>query len=297
MTIRQKIRLFVTEQRWTLGFIENPVEDIVTGKEVNVRYIKGQPKDRWYADPFILCTDNDTIVLLVEEFLYETRLGRISKLIIRKKDLQLISDEVVLELNSHLSFPAIKREGGKVYIYPENAGGLGLALYEYDMKQNTCTYIKTISSKPLADAIITDVFDEELMFTTQIPKHNGNELSVYRFNNDGQPILFSTCHFESDIARNAGDWFKVGDTVYRPAQDCNGGYGKAVILQKIQHERENFVFNNIRRIESNNTDFSTGCHTFNVYNGLTVIDVHGYVHSKAASLYTFFRKVFSFLIK
>lgn len=289
MTIRQKIRLIFTEQRWTLGFIEDPIEDIVSGKDIVVHYIKGQPKDRWYADPFILSVDNNTIVLLVEEFLYNTRLGRIAKLTIRKKDLQLISDEVILELNSHLSFPAIKRDGGKVYIYPENAGGIGLALYEYDMKQNSCTYIKTISTEPLADAIITDVFGEELMFTTQIPKHNGNELTVYRFNN-GTPLLITTCRFESNIARNAGNWFNVGNTVYRPAQDCNGGYGMAVLLQKVCRKADSFEFDTIRRIESKNPYYTTGCHTFNYYKGVGVIDVHGYIHCHLAAIYNFVRK-------
>ncbi len=289
MTIRQKLRLFVTEQRWTLGFIENPIDDIVSGGALVVHYIKGQPKDRWFADPFILSHNDETIVLLVEEFLYKTRLGRIARLTIRKKDYQLISDEVVLELNSHLSFPAIKRESGHVYIYPENAAGLGLALYEYDSQLNQCTYIKTISPKPLADAIITDVFGEELMFTTQIPDHNGKELSVYKFSSS-IPFLSKVCSFESNIARNAGDWFKVDNTVYRPAQDCNGGYGMAVLLQKVCKESESFEFNTIRRIESTNPDYTTGCHTFNYYDGMCVIDVHGVKNSRASKVYRIIRR-------
>lgn len=289
MTIRQKLRLFVTEQRWTLGFIENPIDDIVSGGALVVHYIKGQPKDRWFADPFILSHNDETIVLLVEEFLYKTRLGRIARLTIRKKDYQLISDEVVLELNSHLSFPAIKRKSGHVYIYPENAAGLGLALYEYDFQLNQCTYIKTISPKPLADAIITDVFGEELMFTTQIPDHNGKELSVYKFSSS-IPFLSKVCSFESNIARNAGDWFKVDNTVYRPAQDCNGGYGMAVLLQKVCKESESFEFNTIRRIESTNPDYTTGCHTFNYYDGMCVIDVHGVKNSRASKVYRIIRR-------
>ena len=289
MTLRAKIKLLVQEQRWTIGFIEESIDNIVAGNPFCVHYLKGLPKDRWFADPFILDNNNDTIVLLVEEFLYKTRLGRIAKLTIRKEDYLLIDDEVVLELDSHLSFPAIKREGGKVYIYPENAGGFGLALYEYDEMHNKCTYLKTICVEPLADAIITGLFGEEMLFTTKIPNHNGNELSVYKFYNN-QPSLFTVCGFDSNIARNAGDWFKVGNNVYRPAQDCNGGYGMAVLLQKVSKNADSFRFDTIRKIESTNTNYTTGCHTFNSFNGLSVIDVHGMKNPRAAKIYSFVRK-------
>ena len=290
MTFKQRIRSIVIGQRWTLGFTEEPIDKIIDGCSLNIHYLKGQPKDRWYADPFILKHDNEKIILLVEEYLYKTRLGRIAQLTISRKDYSLISDEVVLELDSHLSFPAIKRVGENVYIYPENANGLGLALYEYNSEKNQAVYLKTISDEPLADAIITSVFGNQLMFATTIPNHNGNILNVYDFDDNGHSVLKAKLYFPTNIARNAGDWFKVGNTVLRPAQDCNGGYGKSVILQKISHKGNEFEFEDICRIESRHPRYNTGCHTFNYHKGIGVIDVHGYIHYHLAAIYSFLRK-------
>lgn len=290
MSIKKKLKFFLTGQRWSIGFITESITDIINNKPLHVRYLKGIPKDRWFADPFILSHDNDKIYLLVEEYLYKTRLGRIAKLTISKKDYTLLSSEVVMKLDSHLSFPAILRKDNNVYIYPENAKGLGLALYKYSLDNNSCSYIKTISGEPLADAIITSLFGEDLMFSTQIPTHNGSRLSVHVFCNH-KPLLIKEIDFPSCVARNAGDWFKVGDSIFRPAQDCNGGYGKAVLLQKVRRENETFSFLDVRRITSTNKEYTTGCHTFNYYDNLSVIDVHGYCYPIAAKIYSILQRL------
>ena len=284
MSIKSFIKKICEEQRWTLGFIEEPVEDILAGKPYKINYIKGQPNDRWFADPFILDYNKETITVLVEEYLYKTCIGRIAKLTIDRRTYEIITNNLVLELDSHLSFPAIKRKTHKIYLYPENAKGYGLALYEYDSLANSCKYVKTISKEPLADAIITDLWEDEFMFSTHMPTHNGDTLSVYKLGED-HPVFVSSYRFPSNIARNAGDWFKVREDKYRPAQDCNGGYGKAVLLQKVTRKGVAFCFENIRRIKSSHPSYTTGCHTFNIFNGLSVIDVHGYKHNFAGKLY------------
>ncbi len=289
MSLRSRIIDYCIIQRWTLGFTEQPLKDIIEGAPLDVHYIKHNYYDRWFADPFILDYDEENIFVLVEEFLDKTKLGRISKLRIDRKSYSLLDITPILELDTHLSFPAIMRKEGIIYIYPENATGRGLALYEYNDKTESCKLVKDISKEPLADAIITDVLDKTLMFTTQIPNHNGNELYIYQFK-DAKPELISKARFPSNVARNAGDWFRSSDKVYRPAQDCdNDVYGSAVVIQEVDCNDGNFCFRDIRRIESTNKNFTTGCHTFNHYNGLTVIDVHGYRHYTAAKT---FKKMF-----
>ena len=285
MSLRNKLISYCIIQRWTLGFTEQSLQEIIEGKPLDIHYIRHGYKDRWFADPFILDYDNEYIYVLVEEYLDSTKLGRISKLKIDRNTYQLLDITPILELDSHLSFPAIIRKEGKIYIYPENAAGLGLALYEYNIKDEKCTLVKTISEAPLADAIITDVFGEILMFSTKMPTHNGNVLTVQRFEDD-KPIFEQDVLLPSNIARNAGDWFKCGNKIYRPAQDCNGGiYGGAIVLQRVNKNNKKYAFEDIRRIESCHKEYTTGCHTFNHYKGLTVIDVHGYRHKYAAKMF------------
>ena len=129
----------------------------------------------------------------------------------------------------------------------------------------------------MADAIITDAFGEEELYATEIPTHNGNMLNRYSIKGNEITLNGQYC-FSGNIARNAGDWFKHEGIVYRPAQDCNDCYGSAVILQEVKNDNSELEFIDVRRIKSTNWKYITGCHTFNHYKGVTVIDVHGYCH-------------------
>lgn len=269
------LRHYIYDNHWTLGFIEEPVENIVFGKSYSVHWMRNPYRNRWFADPFILDVTDNEIIVLVEEFYDPINRGRISKLIVDRLSYRLVKVVPILELPSHLSFPAIKRVGEKVFIYPENGNASTLNLYEYNPVTDACKELRTLSNDPLADAIWTDLFGEELIFSTHQPTHNGSELGVYRL--DGNLFKESgLISFPANTARNAGDWFKVGDKVYRPAQDCTKRYGGAVILQEVTKTDFGFNFKDVCRIEHTYKSYKLGCHTFNNYNGLSVIDVNGY---------------------
>lgn len=273
MRLYDKFYHYIYEQHWALGFIEQPVVDIIENKPFIIHYVKGLPSDRWFADPFILDHDCNTIRLLVEEYCYRIGRGRIAKLIINRSDYQLLEYRIILDLPTHLSFPYIIRRGNHVFIAPENSSSGGWHLYAYNLVDDTLERIKSLSKKPLTDAVLTDFFEDNLIFSTQIPFQNGNSLSIYTT----EDVLLQNCLFPSDVARNAGDWFQINQRVFRPAQDCSNCYGGSVIIQEvIRKDDGSFVFKNIRRIVSTHPAYTTGCHTFNLFNGLIVVDVHGY---------------------
>lgn len=265
--------LSFVEDRWSIGFIEEPLSDIIDGKPYTIKYVTGIPKDRWFADPFILDYNDNSIELLVEEWLYATNKGRITRVVIDRSSLQLSESHVILELPTHLSYPFILRKEEKIYVLPENSASGLWKLYEYDRAEDALKEVRILMDKPLTDAVITELFGDEFVFSTYQPTACGSVLSVYRKENE----LYQEIDFNSRIARGAGDWFKIGNKVYRPAQDCNGGYGKAVIIQEVERDFEGlFSFKNVRRITSTHKRFNVGCHTLNNYNGLTVVDVRGY---------------------
>lgn len=272
MSFRSKLYHFIYEQHWTLGFIEQPLKDIVEGKPYETTYVKGMPHDRWFADPFILDYDEDKIQVLVEEFSYNIRRGRIARLSIDRKSYRLLEYKIILDLPTHLSFPFILRKNGKVYICPENSASGSWNMYEYDPDTQQCIKVRTILKEPLTDAIITGLLDEEYVFSTHLPSQNGNTLSMYSVHG----VLQQELAFPAKVARNAGDWFRIDKKVYRPAQDCDHGYGCAVIIQEIKQADGSLKFNDICRIKSTHPKYTTGCHTLNHYNELSVVDVHGW---------------------
>lgn len=264
---------FYTQHIYNIGFVQNTLDDVLqTHNPLNVEYMKHNYTDRWFADPFILDVDDDYIYLLVEEFPFDTNIGKISKLTVKKSDYTLEKIDSVLELDTHLSFPAILRRNEKVYIYPENSVSGVLNLYEYNPDNNICQYTKTLCNQPLTDAIITNIMGGELIMSTvdsSIPI-NKKTLRCYDGDNIIQEFNMMTC-----VARNAGDWFEYNGQWYRPAQDNNISYGAVVILQKVFKVNDTLEFSNIRRLISTHPILNKGCHTFNHYKNVIVIDVKG----------------------
>ena len=292
MGLKNSISYFITEKCWTIGFVEDSIEDILSGKKPSIKWLKSSYKKGWFADPFILDVNNDEILVLVEEFLYSENKGRISLLTIDRKSYKLLAIRPLLSLNSHLSFPAIMRQENKVYVYPENGLNNTLDLYIYlDAGSQKLIYESNVMKAPLADAVITDLFRQRLMFATELPIQNKNVLNVYK--PDGaQYKKVNSITLSSNVARNAGDWFEFDGTVYRPAQDCNQIYGGAVIIQRVEQTDEyTFSFKDVARIESDNKFYKLGCHTLNFYKGIAVVDAHGYRRARLKKSYDLIRGI------
>ena len=52
---------------WEVGIVEGGIAEVMDG-QMNVKWLQYPVKDRWFADPFVLEVDNDSIVLLVEVY-------------------------------------------------------------------------------------------------------------------------------------------------------------------------------------------------------------------------------------
>ena len=270
------LRHYIYDNHWTLGFIEQPLEEFIANGLGEVHWMPNPYRNRWYADPFILDVMDDRLIVLVEEFYDPIHRGRLSRLTIDRKSYKLLQIDPFLELPTHLSFPAIRRVGDKVYIYPENGNAGTLDLYEYNPETNECKKVEQLVNAPLADAIWTDLFGKDMIFTTHQPTHNGNVLDVYE-KEDGKFLLKGEVTFPANTARNAGDWFQVDGKIYRPAQDCSGRYGGAIIIQEVSRDADGtFHFSEVSRISEHWHSYDIGCHTFNHHKGVSVIDVNGF---------------------
>ena len=120
---------------WNIGFVENTLDEVIDGKSLKINWLKHDCKDRWFADPFILDVTDDKIYVLVEEYYYPHKRGRLAMLTVDRASNTLLKVDTILELDSHLSFPAIIRRDGKILVYPENFKGGGLKLYELDLEK------------------------------------------------------------------------------------------------------------------------------------------------------------------
>lgn len=274
---------FFLQHSWNIGFIEEPMESILSGNgDLNIQWMKHGYTDRWFADPFILEVDEENIYVLVEDFLRSKDKAHISLLTVARKDYQLKKLEVVLEESTHLSFPIYFRDGNKIIIYPENGASGSLKMYEFDAEKRKFQYTYTLIEKKLADAVLFSINDTLYLISTEDEEINGKTLNFYQKTERGYELAHQV-KFEKKIARNAGAWFSFNGKYYRPAQNCELRYGAAMEIQEFIPI--DFSFNTIRRIEPTSKQYALGIHTFNYYQGVSVVDGYGYDRENLAKIY------------
>lgn len=293
MNLIKKIYKQFTEAGWGIGFIDNTLEDVVSGKDLSYKWVKMPFRNRWFADPFILDVTDDEITLLGEEFDFMIRRGRLVKFVVDRKTYKLKSWKIILDLPTHLSFPAIIRRNDKVYIYPENSASGKSTIYEYNTETDKMTPVHVICDDPLTDAIYTESFDgRKLLFCTQMPNSNTNVLDIREWNDKSKKFdKFGEIAADEKTGRMAGDIFEVNGKYYRPAQESNNGYGHAVVIQEIIYKEGVFSLKEVRRLYSQHPTINTGLHTFNNYKGIIVIDVKGPLYPKVAKTFSLIRRI------
>ncbi len=274
----KKDRMILRSDMWNLGFVTDNVADVIYSDHLNIHWMKHDYKDRWFADPYLLEVTDNHIVVLVEEFCYKIRKGRIAKLVISRPDYVLQDMKIILELPTHLSFPVIYEKDGQVYVMPENSKSGGINIYRYNAEYERLDLVHEVGNLPLTDATIVKFHSgEEYVFSTKLPNPNGNKLEIYLFDGESMKMegnAISSISFSSNIARNAGDAFYVGEQMYRPAQDCNKCYGNGLNIQQINRVGDKFEFKTVAEFHSDNPNYGLGYHTFNMKNGLIVVDGH-----------------------
>ena len=109
-------------QNWNIGFVEQSAEDLLGKQQLgHIRWMKHKYKDRWFADPFIYKVADDEIVVFVEECMITDKpKGILCELHVDRKTMRLRERYVLLELDTHLSYPAFIKKDGVTYVYPEN---------------------------------------------------------------------------------------------------------------------------------------------------------------------------------
>ncbi len=268
--------------RWSLAFFdEKALPEVLRGNFACVNWMKYNLKDRWFADPFILSVSDDEIVVLVEELSYTINRGRLAKLIVDPRTYNLKEYKIILDKDTHLSFPMILRDGKDVVIIPENSASGKSMAYRYNVKNDELTEIAVVCDRPLTDATVFDIGDKSFMFATSLPDPNGRTLEIFNFDKSQlNATPHSVVKFSAPIARNAGIPFLFNGRLIRPAQDCDGAYGRGVILQELEYLPlvDKFQFKTIGEIYPFAFRYNLGLHTLNCHQGMFVIDGRGLLY-------------------
>jgi len=236
-------------------------------------------KDYW-ADPFLV-DDDGRCLLFVEEFVDARNQGVIACLEIRE-DGTAVNLGTVLDEPFHLSYPQVFRWEGAWYMTVESYEADRVSLYR-------------TTEFPRGWTRVCDLLDGCACVDPTLYHHDGH---WYLFGNvsesGGNPsdelFLFVAETLEgpyrphpanplvADVrrARPAGQVFRHGGRLYRPAQCCAPVYGAAVVFNEIvELDPEHYHERRVSQLDPTWAPDHDGCHTFNAAGQRQVLDAHG----------------------
>lgn len=263
-------------QTYNIGIINKNIESILEDGVQNgdIIWLKHKYKDRFFADPFLVDSDNDYYYILVEELRFWEEKGVISLLKVNKSTFTLVEKKIIIEEETHLSFPFCEYKGTS--IIPESVKSGKTTEYEFDLVNKCVVGKRVILNEGLIDAsFYTDKNGEKWIFASKLPNPK-NELYAYKFKeghytptNSGMPIDIS---FEN--TRSAGKFFELNGVVYRPVQNSVGRYGKQTnILRIIDFTGSGYKYDVVATLNSfDNPPFCETFHTFNCYDSCIIVD-------------------------
>ena len=293
MGLKSKIIKYYNNQNWNIGFVGTTPKELVENQKLgSVEWLKHPYKDRFFADPFIYSVSEKEIVVFVEELEFDKPIGRLSELIVDAKSKKLVRKYTLLELDTHLSYPAIIRRGDDVFVCPENGASGKLSLYKYNGVTHALEFVSVIMNESLADATIRQIGDKFYMFATKVSNTQG-DLYLYQSTCfDGEYQEVGLVAKGRGNARPAGDIFEVEGVLYRPAQNCSKCYGGATeIMQITKCEDGCFEEKHLFSLPPTSFRYNLGLHTLNFHGNIGVIDGYGYLYPLIGRLLHFVRKI------
>lgn len=227
---RIKYLLFNIDFTWEIGVKKISNKDPENIDLKRMKWLK-QPKNTFWADPFIIIHNNIKYVFF-EEFLKKQQYGTIAFLILDNNH-NIKEKKTILDTGKHTSFPYVFKFKDKFYILPETVSTKKLSLFEAQNFPYNWVESHTLLNFGCSDPIL---FFENNFWHLFYCKTDNVKLYARKNNNlfDG----WDNCRefeIKNDIssARNAGNIIRHGDKIYRPSQVCTNFYGEKIQINVI----------------------------------------------------------------
>lgn len=268
--------------QWNIGLAKGNIEDIIRDKNKTLRF-------KWFpvgnaatsiADPFIFKGTDGVLNVLYEDFsmvnLEKYGTIRLAKL---NEDFDPIFNKEILDTKTHLSYPFIFSENGKTYVIPESRQAGKVYCYEYDFEKDELVNRRIlVDNLPLLDSTILQHDNKYWLFATY-GDHKFEHSKLYIYYADSlfgeyKPHKKNPVKYDLKGSRPGGNFIRVGNELYRPAQNCEDYYGKSLIINKVLKLNES-EYEEVEHMELNqrsDSKFNGGIHTINIAGDVIIVD-------------------------
>lgn len=230
-------RMFAREQ-WALLYAWNKSSDVMPAGMQLTRLVP--PKDRFWADPCVV-RYKEKYAVFVEELQYSRGTAHLSAIEFDTDGKPVLPPVKILEKNHHLSYPHVFSEGETLYMIPETYQNRNLEIYRCLEFPNKWEFVQVLIHNIVAvDATIWHHEGKYWLFVNVIENEGGSaddELFLFYsdtlLSNEWKSHPHNPIISDAGRARPAGNIFNCNGNWYRPSQDCIGGYGKAISINRI----------------------------------------------------------------
>jgi hypothetical protein len=235
------------------------------------------PRDRFYADPFLI-ERNGRNYLFIEDYRLSSRKGLISCCEVDSEG-NCSEPRVVLERTYHLSYPFLFSWQGYIYMIPETRDNGTIEMYRAsDFPYTWVQESILMSDVDAVDSTLLHHHDKWWLFTAGVLDHALPERTLCLFSADSpwgpwsahpkNPIVSDACR-----ARPAGCLYFENGQLIRPGQDCSKSYGGAIRLHRVDVLSEtDYQETQLASITPDCIPGSTGIHTLNQNTEYRVLD-------------------------
>lgn len=269
-------------EQWQLRYKFNKDTDKLFDDQFDSYQKIVPPKDRFWADPFIV-EENDKYYLFVEELKYKEAKGYISVIELNENGSNKpFKSQKILEKPYHLSYPFIFKLKDTYYMIPESTENKKIELYQCEDFPLKWNYWGTLMENVIAADTTIKFYNDKYWLFTLIEPEQGvkthKDLHIFY----SEDLLSSNwkAHSANPMVRNvssarpAGNIFEDNGVLYRPSQDCSKRYGWAMSINKIITLNEDeYLEEQVKYITPNWERKLLATHTFNKIGRLSVIDV------------------------
>lgn len=269
---------------WRAGFVRRPLSEVALegfGEADEIVWLPPCDKDFQYlADPFGIERDG-VVTVFAEAYDYRTRRGDIRYF--QFDGLSCVGRGVVLAEPFHLSYPSLIEDGGQLYMLPEAHKSGTLTLYACVEFPQRWEPVARLLDLPAIDATVTFRDGRWWMFYA-LPGPDDRAMRELHVawadaltgpwrQHGANPVLTGFSR-----SRPGGSLFEHDGRLHLPVQDCDGGYGRAVRILRIDDLTvSTFAATPVRRHKPCGLaeGFTDGLHTLSGDAGLTFVDVKG----------------------
>lgn len=266
------------EEQWHLAWHWSPAETHGVPHGSFRRYrIMTPPRDRYWADPFI-ATEGGRHWVFFEELRFRHPRGTIAACEITA-DGPVGSPRTVLERPWHLSYPGVFKHDGQWYLLPESGESGQVELFEAVEFPFAWQRSATLLEGCVADPTLFRYEDAWYLFGSPYRPGESPMSELHLFVADSlhgpyRPHPLNPLITDARHARMAGQLFRAGGDLLRPAQVCVPTYGSAISIRRVlELSPTRFAEEPVQEITPRWDPALEGLHTMNAAGHLSMIDL------------------------